>query len=817
MPTEAQQTNRARIVWRTCLASAFRTALACTIVGIITLYGPSSIRHQVAFPAFSFVTVILVVTDATLGDTLHCCWLALYASFQSLGPAMLSLWLIGPAKLTNGTTALAVALGGLVVVMPESTHLIAKRIALAQIVIVYVMGFINGGQTEPIMHPVHVAASTAVGVLACVLALLLPYPRLACSEAKKNCKLLAENGSERLKLFVKALCAEDKATASASIAQAKLLTAAAMKLLQNIKRFQESTRWEKLPFKFLRPYYMNSGDKLQEIEMALRGMEIALESNSPSFPWRLMLGNGELKDGLLRLEEHISLTIKQAKSFLPGDSLTVPESNAEDIMKFQQTLQTIPPCPTHQDLPSFFFLFCMKLLHSMSSPKPATNKNQVQKNGGSSPISSKQNGFSFKEVRSSCGLKNKRVIPALKFSLSLGFAVLFGLIYSKPNGIWSGLPVAISFAAAREATFKVANIKAQGTVLGTVYGVIGCFLFERFLPIRFLSLLPWFIFTCFLRQSKMYGQAGGISAVIGAVLILGRKNFGPPSEFAIARIIETFIGLSCSIVVELVFQPTRASTLAKIELSNSLKTLHECIGSMSLLQVSEANLVENQKKLKIHVNQLGKFIGEAEVEPNFWFLPFHSACYGKLLGSLSKMVDLLLFGSHAIGFLEQESQKLETSWKETVNKLNGDLKLFKESVGSLIKYLEKISLIKSLPTLDNELEKNNISYDLEMGKSSSSNFFRVAGSDDEDEMDKILSSFLKHSKEVVDVIHGIEGEKEIKSQLVLSLSALGYCMKTLIRETRQIEEGIRELVQWENPSSQVNLHEISCKIRALNN
>ncbi|XP_017982578.1 PREDICTED: uncharacterized protein LOC18590727 [Theobroma cacao] len=808
MPTAPQQPNRARALWRTCLASASRTALACIIVGIATLYGPASLQRQVEFPAFSYVTVILIMTDATLGDTLHGCWLALYASVQSLGPAMLSLWLIGPAKLTDGTTALAVALGGMVVVLPESTHLVAKRIALGQIVIVYVIGFINGGQTEPIMHPVHVAASTAAGVLACVLALLLPYPRLACCEAKRNCKLLAENGSQRLKLFVKALCAEDNAAASASISQAKMLTAAGTKLLQRIKRFQGSMQWEKLPFKFLRPYYMNSGEKLQDIEIALRGMEMALES-TPSFPGRMF--NGELKDGLLKLEEHISLTIKQAKSFLPGDSLTIPESNAEDITKFLQTLQTIPP--THQDLHFFFFLFCMKLLHSKSLPNPTT-KNPVQKDGGSSPISSKENGFSSKEVSSSCGLKIKRLIPAFKFSLSLGFSVLFGLIYSKPNGFWSGLSVAVSFAAAREATFKVANVKAQGTVLGTVYGVIGCFLFERFLAIRFLSLLPWFLFSSFLRQSKMYGQAGGISAVIGAVLILGRENFGPPSDFAIARIMETFISLSCSIVVELLFQPTRASTLAKIELSKSLETLHECVGSVSL-QVSEANLVENQKKLKIHVNQLGKFIGEAEVEPNFWFLPFHSACYGRLLGSLSKMVDLLLFGAHAIGFLEQESQKLETSWKETVNKLNGDLNLFKESVGSLVQYLAKISSIKSLTILDKELEKNNISYDIEMGKSPSPNFFRVSGSDEDDEMNKILSSFLQHSQEVVDIIHGIEGGKELKSQMVLSLSALGYCMESLIRETRQIEEGIRELVQWENPSSHVNLHEISCKIRAL--
>jgi hypothetical protein len=88
--------------------------------------------------------------------------------------------------LTSGTISLAVALGAFVVVFPEGTHLVAKRIALGQIVIVYVVAFINGVHTEAIMHTLHVAASTAIGVLACVLALLLPYPRLACWEVTDN-------------------------------------------------------------------------------------------------------------------------------------------------------------------------------------------------------------------------------------------------------------------------------------------------------------------------------------------------------------------------------------------------------------------------------------------------------------------------------------------------------------------------------------------------------------------------------------------------------------------------------------------------------
>ncbi|CAE6018563.1 unnamed protein product [Arabidopsis arenosa] len=131
-------TERGRAMWRTCLASAFRTALACTIVGSATLYGPEWINRHVAFPAFSYVAVILIITDATLGDTLRGCWLALYATCQSVGPAIVTLKLIGPARLTAETTALAAALAAFVVVLPNSsTHLVAKRIALGQIVLIY--------------------------------------------------------------------------------------------------------------------------------------------------------------------------------------------------------------------------------------------------------------------------------------------------------------------------------------------------------------------------------------------------------------------------------------------------------------------------------------------------------------------------------------------------------------------------------------------------------------------------------------------------------------------------------------------------------
>ncbi|XP_048425278.1 uncharacterized protein LOC103949017 [Pyrus x bretschneideri] len=735
-------------MWLTCLASAFRTCLACTIVALTTLYGPQSLRRQVTFPAFSYVTVLLIVPDATLGHTLCGCWLGLYATAQTIGPAVLSLWLIGPAQLSTSTTALAVGLAAFVVALPEYTYFVTKRIALGQIVIMYVIAYINGGHTDAIMHPVHVATSTGIGVLACVLALLIPFPRLASREVKQNAELLIENASERLKIFVEAFCAEDSTSALASLSQANSLASTATMLFQTIENHQESMKWERVPLKLIsRCGYVNPGDRLQGLEIPFRGMEMALTC-IPSFPVKVV--NGELsKDALLRLvEQHMSLDLST-----PCDSVTVPESKAE--------------------------------------------------NTGGATNSSKQNGLYFK-IWSNLSTKgsSKRLMRAFKCSLSLGLAVFFGLMYSKDDGYWAGLPLAISFASTREATFKVSNVKVQGTVLGTVYGVLGWFLFQRFLSMRLLSLIPWFIFTSFLQRSRMYGQAGGISAVIGAVLVLGRTNFGPPSEFAIARITETFIGLSSSIIVDLILQPTRASALAKVQLSRTLGTLQECINSVSL-QSGRANLEDNQKRLKMHTEELGKLIGEAEGEPNFWFLPFHSACYGKLLRSFSKMMDLLVLSAHAVGILEENSQTLEASWKEIVHTLECDLEHFKKMVGSLMTCFKEIILIKSITVLD---QKSNISPDPELGKSRSPNIFRACSS----EMDKIMSSYLQHSEEVVDKIDA--KSEELKSQMVLCLSGLGFCISSLIRETREIEEGIKELVQWENPSFHINLYEISCKL-----
>ncbi|KZV31749.1 hypothetical protein F511_00553 [Dorcoceras hygrometricum] len=802
-------------MWRRCLASVFRTAFACSIVGGVTLYGPESITRQIAFPAFSYVTVILIVTDATLGDTLRSCWLAFYGTVLGVFPAVLSLSLIGPEKLNTGTTAVVVGISAFVVALPENTHLISKRIALGQIVLVYVIAFIKGAQTEVIMHPMRVATSTAVGVVACVVALLFPFPGLAIFEVKENFKLYLGNASERSKLVIKAFSSEDIKFTNGMLSQAKFLNITASKLIRNIESKQDSMKWE--PTMLFKPFPKKAGEKMRNLETALKGMEISL-TNCTEFPVKIL--GSELKNDVNLMEE---VFLNQVKN-MGVENATLPQPDMDS--NFLQALKISAPPFTSRDLPALFFIFCSKLIHF----KPAQPLSpDVSSKQGSLTESEKKKGSFFTKVKGKnlIVVRKRRLMQALRCSFSLGFAVLFGLLYSRENGYWAGLPVAISYTAAREPTFRVSNVKYQGTTLGTVFGLMGCFLFNN-VKIRFVSLIPWFLFCSFLRTSKMYGHAGAISAVIGAVLILGRDDFGSPGEFAVARIVETFIGLSCSIMVDMMLQPTRAAVLAKVQLSESLQLLCESVGSISFTSTSKPSVEEMLTRLKIPVNELGKLIEEAEVEPNIWFFPFHSACYRNLKGYLSKMVDFLLFVSNAIEATTQESRKVDNKiFREVGAKLEADLMLWKHAICCRIKNLEEVVLVKSLTKLENEYDKRKSSLDLESGKSSVASSLDLESGkssvacaiqrsrfDDKEMKRSTNSPSLQHLEEIKNMEVDKDGER-IKKEVILSLSALFFCMNGVSKEIREMEKGIEELVQWENPSSQVDLHGILSKVHAL--
>lgn len=792
--------------WRLRLESALRTVLACSIVGCTTLYGPESVRHTITFPAFSYVTTILIVSDATLGDALRGCWHVLCASIQVILPSMLILRLIGPSRFNFGLAAVAVALSSFLIALPGSTHLTAKRIAFGQTVIIYVGAVIQGAKTGIIIHPIHVAASTALGTVASILAMLFPYPHLAYREVRKICRFYAENASNRFNLLVEAFCAKGDMAAHNLITDARLLSKAGAKLIGSIKDKHEGMLWEKPWLRFLKPKRSDPGEKLQEMDMPIQGMEWAL-TTCTSFPVRMM--DEELVDVLQIEKKQIALKLEQAMRSVPFDAATTPDMKGENTDRSPWTQKAIST--NREDLSSFFFLYCMELLQD----GPAC----ILKNGEEAKIqeSSQPKKQGKSRVKQMQSFRRENLLFAIKCSLSLGLAVLFGLIYNKENGYWSGLTIAISFVTGRQATFMVANARAQGTAMGSVYGILCCFIFKKLTDLRFLLLLPWIIFTSFLRHSRMYGQAGGIAAVIGASLILGRKNYGTPSEFAIARTAEATIGLLCFVAVEILFHPSRSATLAKTELSRTLRALQDCFKVISLHTDRKENLMElmreKQKKLKYHVRELQNFIAEAELEPNFWFLPFHCGCYNKLLISICKMTDLLHFTIHLIGFLSAASQMLGVTWEEIQEQIKNVLEHLVDKTGSLSKCLDKVLLIKSLEEIEKQLQMESVSQDLELGKSPNADVSTRLGYE-ETSISEIEKSFLQYTIRVADKTERNEVEEMLKSQMVLCLSSLGYCLNDLKREATETEKEIAELLKWENPTRHVNFPELLSKLHA---
>ncbi|KAE9447820.1 hypothetical protein C3L33_20290, partial [Rhododendron williamsianum] len=742
--------DRAWAIWRTRLGSAFRTALACAMVGCATLYGPEPLRTLLPFPAFAYVTAILIVSDATLGDSVKGCWHALLATAQVLPASVVSLWLIGPEHFSAAIAAAAVAAGAFMVAVPEWSHLMTKRIAFGQIVIVYVGAVVYGKEAGDVMHPIHVAASTALGALASVLAMLLPYPRLAYTE--------------------------------------------------------EGVQWE-------RPHLGKPEDRLEDIEIQIRQMETAL--TGCSFV-RVSFIDQELREILLAMEVQIGLKLEQAKFFPPVIDASTPHEEPKGRELFNKLLDSLKTInPNCENRTSFLFLSCIKLLLDDLTTAQQNHMRIVEKSNNEGSRNSVQEEVTalFKRIVP----RNETLLFAFKCSISLGLAVFFGLLFDKENGYWSGLAIAISFVAQRQATFRDANARAQGTALGSVYGVLGCLLFSKYPEFSILALLPWIIFSSFLRHSRMYGHAGGVSAVIGALLILGRTDYGLPDDFAITRITETFIGLFCFITVELLLQPTRAATLAKKQLSQSLGALREYINQVGIspdkkdMDLVFLTLREKQEKLKLHVNQLEKFAGESELEPNFWFLPFQIGCYNKMLMSLSKMVDLLLFMAVQMESLVEESQRCGVAWSELQELINSDLDLFKKDASLSLRFLEKVTSIKSFSVF--EREEKEIDDGLELRKSSDADACIV-------EAEKIVGSLLQHSKEVTQrsfesLLRDQEGEHTSKIQMALCLSAVRFCICCLMRQAQELEEGIKELVQWENPSNRKTFYEIAGKINAL--
>ncbi|KAG8376878.1 hypothetical protein BUALT_Bualt09G0109900 [Buddleja alternifolia] len=480
------------------------------------------------------------------------------------------------------------------------------------------------------------------------------------------------------------------------------------------------------------------------MELSMRGIEYSLLS-SPAFPVQ-EIDREQLTNILQGVLSQLQRKLEQARCPLP---MTAPETIGEFMGRLSLQLEPIFPIKKYEW--TLFFFSCIDILLDdtiYTRVSPCKLQTQFEKKE-----------FSIIRTFKTWILKltsRKRLEFAFKCSISLGMVVLFGLIFDKGNGRWAGLTIAISFVTGRHAVFTIANTRAQGTAIGSIYGVICCFLFQSE-EARLLAVLPWIIFTSFLRHSRMYSQTGGISAAIGALLILGRKNYGDPDEFAMARL-----------TMDCIKQTEFYNSQTNLEITKFPK------------------LREKQRNVETFVCELKVFVADANLEPDFWYMPFRTSCYQKLIGSFTNVVNMLHFIIYNLEILS----KLEESYtirKESQEQTTSELVLSMETLSALLKYMEEVNLIKS-PADCKELIVEKFK-DLEGGKLQNPEKRNASMTTDE-VADKITEE------------NDSDDKKQLRERMIRCAGAMRFCISSLRKEIDDIEICIKEITQRENHSRQ---------------
>ncbi|KAM0910215.1 hypothetical protein ACQ4PT_014303 [Festuca glaucescens] len=810
-PTSTSTSRR----WSSSLASGLRAALACTIVGVVSVYAPPALQRHLTFPAFSYVVTVIIVTDATVGTALRAAASALHATVMGAVPSVVALWLAHRMGVGESVwvTSAVVALSTFAVALPESPGPVAKRIALGQIIIIYVAKFRRGEHPSHelvLEHPANVVLCTALGVAAALLAVLLPCPQFATREVEDKSKAYMETAAERVRVLVDAFLLtanhddddmdEQEGEAAvchgrqrrwcmaACMSQAHRLASASAALLRRISSVKGDLHWERVPGVLRRwipqPPVADHG----RIEMPIKGMEIALTSTTTTTGTNPMICSSSW---LEQMTDQIRLAMLTTHHHHSSAAMTKKMTKSPSMLT-ARTMTTLPE--RHEELSPFLFLCSMHLLHrgtlhlSSSHPDQTTTatsckvtpaaasaaqesddddndylseEEEVQGSGSeedeepsktSSLETSKKQGEGKKKSILSVlrwGLEWERVVTAAKCAVSLGLAVLLGLLFNNDHGFWSGLIVATTMTAGRDSTWAVAIARAHGTAIGSVYGVLGCLLSQQphLMELRFLALLPWIVLSTFLKRSRAYGPAGGIAAALSGIIIVGRRYDEAPMAFTITRLVETFIGLSCTVATDLVFQrKARPTARARAQFHRCIAALRDCVNGLA--STSSAN--QQLKVLLEQVALLKKHAAEAASEPNFlWLAPFPASCYDKIQGSLTRMAQLIGLYQHARAIV------VDTTGSSQV-------------LGSNMKRFHSL--------LSASLEDNDA--DLKAGK----------GIFCQDMV--VVKSFLGHAREALSQQQHGEEEEQLAA---VCLGSIGFCMGEMMKEAQQLESHMLDL------------------------
>ncbi|KAI5060415.1 hypothetical protein GOP47_0024835 [Adiantum capillus-veneris] len=428
---------------------------------------------------------------------------------------------------------------------------------------------------------------------------------------------------------------------------------------------------------------------------------------------------------------------------------------------------------------------------------------------------------------------------AFKMSLAMGLGAILGSWFDRSKGYWADITLGLGFVGtAKGSSFKTAALRAQGTVAGSIYGLLVVLATKDFPFLRLVALIPWVVFTSFLRQSKLFGFSGAMSAFTGGVVILARTNKDSSDEsFTVVRIVEAFMGMASFIVVELLVMPRRAAGIVKIELISGLGKMKSHVGAV-LLMFSElrcakccasavVDLKVQEKSLRRSLARLQELVKEATEEPQFWYSAFPSSTYSKLLEIQGRMVDFLHFSVCAFETIVETLSNADLGIQELHSAFDRTLFVLKENVLPLLEFLEDALQSNNTNGISERNPSGNmfkrderLAGDKERlverdkpvsmgGKAHSGRFLLRMRSMKEncfmEEFEKsyqiLTSGILRTCSDEVRQQH----MEECSNSLLLSLGALAFSFEGILKEALELEQGVHELLQLESPWSLIEL------------
>lgn len=453
---------------------------------------------------------------------------------------------------------------------------------------------------------------------------------------------------------------------------------------------------------------------------------------------------------------------------------------------------------------------------------------------------------------------SEQLRAAFKLSLAMAIGGFMGFWFNSKKGYWADITLALGYTGvAKGGSFKTAMLRTLGTVSGSIYGLMVVLATFNFPALRLVALIPWVVFTSFLRQSKILGYSGAVSAFTGAIVILARTNKDSTDEqFTVIRIVEAFLGMASFVIVEMLVMPRRAASMVKPEIISGFSKLQELISAIFNAYSSEQcdvcsgsktteELKSKEEKLRKAISTQNTLVKEAAEEPQFWFAPFPQKTFAKVMEEQKSILEMLHFSVAVFEEIKNVSVDVKIPMDRLLQTpLNSAFTVMEERVLPALAVLARALEAKAEEGFLTQKSTISVSDSSTKGKSNSDKDHKFV------ELESLMmsernGSFSKHlqytdmaasperqfmeafEKGVLHVAYELavlEADmsapesstshascnansptcppqcfETFSNTLFLSLGTLAFAMNRLLHHVTQLEKAVHELLQEENP------------------